>query len=106
MGFIRGIPLAIKTPTNENAPDSVESLGRSLNSLPPKSAHDQPNGSLEAGIWPEWANLETGKQAPRGELATALTVPLTKITVCGVGPQQRCPTTSPATNREAATTGK
>jgi hypothetical protein len=26
--------------TNENAPDSVESLGRSLNSPPPKSAHN------------------------------------------------------------------
>src|SRR6266478_3449755 len=40
MGFIRGIPLAKKTPTNENAPDSVESLARSLNSPPPKSARD------------------------------------------------------------------
>jgi hypothetical protein len=50
--------------TNENAPDSVESLGRSLNSPPPKPAHYQPNGCVGARIWLEWATLENRQTSP------------------------------------------
>jgi hypothetical protein len=58
-----------KTPQTQLSP-----LGRSLNRPSPESAPHQPNGCVGARIWLEWATWKTGKEALRGEPATALTI--------------------------------